>query len=257
VLTVLLFACTPEFDETRKDLDGFRLVAMAADSAEPRALVWSGEGAWHSTAPTLTWTLDAEPDTFTAALHVENAAGDAEDGVLVVDTEATIPVVTSFTRTVDGSHASLALEGPDDAHFTRWMGTSGTFTETGPLSADWDADEDGTATLVALTIDGHGGNTWTLLDVMTGDPTPALAVGGRLLPVDTITAGSGWYLATLTAADTLAGYLLTDVVAAEDGTGGDVVCGLDPFDVDALADGRCGRDEAEGARVALYGEGLP
>jgi hypothetical protein len=75
--------------------------------------------------------------------------------------------------------------------------------------------------------------------------------------MDGVTAATGWFLATLTAADTLAGYTLTDVVESVDGTGGEIVCGLDPFDISALADGRCGRDEAAGARVALFGEAIP
>jgi hypothetical protein len=266
VIWLLLTGCTPAFDQTRKDLDDFRLVAMGAHDGALDTLVWSGEGAFHATAPTLAWTIDGQETTtapdapFSADLRVEDAAGDHEDGRLDVDADATVPVVTGITREVDGATASIALEGPADGMYTRWMGTSGTFTETGPDAADWEADEDGIATLVALTLDGHGGNTWTWIDVETGPTVPTLAVDGRLLVIDgtapQITGEDGWYLATLSAADTLAGYVLSDVVPG-DGTGGDVVCGLDPFAIAALADGRCGRDEAAGARVALFGRITP
>jgi hypothetical protein len=229
-----------------------------------RAAVWSGDGAWHATAPDVTWTIDGAAVTeapappFTAQVHAENAKGDFEDGVLVVEADAEVPVVAGFTRTVDGADAAIALDVAGEAFFSRWMSTGGTFTETGPNAADWVADEDGVATLLALTLDRRGGSTWTWVDVATHTEAPLLAVGGRLLPTDGTATGSGWFLATLSPApDTLAGFTLTDVVAAADGTGGDTVCGLDPFDPNALADGRCGMDEAGGARVTLQGEALP
>jgi hypothetical protein len=275
VLFAVLLACTPSFDETRKDLDGFRLVGLAADTGALRALVWSGEGAFHRTAPIVTWTIDGEVVTeapappFTARVVVESADA-TEQGELVVSADAVVPAITGFSRTFDGATAALAFVVETDA-VTRWMASGGTFTETGPNAADWSIlpapDEDGVVahaepedtdlvTIVGLTLDGRGGNTWSFLDVAT-DAGPYLAVGGRLLPIDVQVPGEGRYLATLTAAENRAGLVLTDVVAAADTDTGALVCGLDPFDADALADGRCGLDEAVGARVLLTGAPWP
>ncbi|MDP2313304.1 MAG: hypothetical protein Q8P41_10395 [Pseudomonadota bacterium] len=279
MLFLLLLACTPTFDESRKDLEGFRLVAMAADGPDLRALVWSGNGAFHPTAPTVTWTIDdvvvteAPVPPFTAHVRVESAAGEAEEGELVVQADAVVPVLAGFTRTFDGATAALAFTVETDA-VTRWMGSGGTFTETGPNAADWTianpapndddeledtaAEDIGLVAIVGLTLDGRGGNAWRWIDVAT-DAGPYLAVGGRLLPVDTAPADPTErpYLATLTPADNRAGLVLTDVVPAEDTDPGDIVCGLDPFDADALADGRCGMDDAGGARVLLTGAPWP
>ena len=117
---LLLLACAPAFDETRKDLEGFRLAAMAADGPALRALVWSGEGAFHPTAPTITWTIDgavvteAPPPPFTARVTVESAAG-VEEGELVVEADAVVPEVTGFSRAFDGSTATLSLAVESDA----------------------------------------------------------------------------------------------------------------------------------------------
>lgn len=275
MLLAMLLACTPAFDETRKDLDGFRLVGLAADAGTLRALVWSGEGAFHRTAPTVTWTIDgavvteAPAPPFTARVVVDS--GDAtEQGELVVSDDAGVPEINGFSRTFDGTTAALSLAVDTDA-VTRWTASGGTFTEIGPNAADWSIlpapDEDnvvagaepediGLIAIVGLTLDGRGGNTWSFLDVAT-DAGPYLAVGGRLLPIDVQVPGEGRYLATLTAAANRAGLVLTDVVAAADTDVGDRVCGLDPFDADALADGRCGLDEAVGARVLLSGAPWP
>jgi len=274
VLLLLTLACSPPFDETRKDLEGFRLVGMAAEGAALRALVWSGEGAFHSVAPTVEWTIDGEAVTaapaapFTARVRVESAAGEFEEGELVVSEAAAAPVVTGFTREMAENAASVSVTVEGEAT-TRWKSSRGAFTETGPNAADWtqaelptedepdpDPGAPGPAALIALTLDGHGGNTWAWIDVAT-DSGPYLAVDGRLLPVDTAVPAEGSYLATITPADTLAGLVLTDLVPAEDTDTGELLCGLDPFDADALADGRCGLDEASGARVLVTGAPWP
>ena len=248
VLFALLVSCAPPFEQTRKDLRDFRLVAMAAEGAELRALVWSGEGAFHSTAPALTWTIDGTEVTsapaapFTVALTVEDAAGNIEEGVLEVQEGASNPVVGGTTRTIADGSASVSL---DTDAVTRWKGSSGTFTETGPASVDWVAADAPLAAILGLSLDGLGGVTWTWADVAT-DASPYVAVGGRLIPAEA-TVSAGDYLGTLTAADNLAGLTVTDIVAAD--ADGDVVCGLTPFDFDALVDGRCGLDDAVGARV--------
>lgn len=259
MVLLLALACAPPFDQTRKDLRDFRLVGVRADEGALRALVWSGEGAFHATAPTVRWTVEGVEVTtapaapFAARVRVENADGLVEEGELVVEEGASNPAIARFTRVVADTGASLAVEA--DAGTTRWKASSGTFVETGPNSADWTpADAPLTAT-VALTLDGSGGVSWNWIDVAT-DADPYLAVGGRLLPTEAAVEGEGDWLATLAPADNLAGVVLTDVVPAGDDPG-ERVCGLDPFDADALADGRCGLDEAAGARVRLSGAPWP
>ena len=61
----------------------------------------------------------------------------------------------------------------------------------------------------------------------------ALRVDGRLLPTETAITDGTW-AATLTAADNLAGLVLTDVVPAGEET--EIVCGMATFDAGALAD---------------------
>ncbi|MFN7147231.1 MAG: hypothetical protein ACK4YP_25915 [Myxococcota bacterium] len=262
MLSVLLLACAPPFDETRKDLAGFRLVGTAVRDGRLHADVWSGEGAFHATAPTVTWTIDgnvatdAPPAPFTARVRVENADGLSEEGELTVDADATTPTIASFTRTTTDTGATFALDVTSDAT-TRWMASSGTFTETGPNSADWAAEDAPLTTVYALTLDGRGGNVGAWIDVAT-DTGPYLAVAGRLLPVEAPVTEGDW-LATITPADTHAGLVLTDLVPATDTA--ESVCGLDPVDsadlVAALVDGRCGLDEAAGARVRLAGAPWP
>lgn len=275
MLLTLLLACTPTFEETRKDLDGFRLVAMAADGPDLHALVWSGQGAFHTVAPTVTWTIDgagvtvAPAPPFTARVTVDNGTV-MEEGELVVQAHAVVPQITAFSRTFDGTTAALSFTVETDA-VTRWMSTGGTLTETGPNAADWSLlpapDEDGVVadpaaediglvTIVGLTLDGRGGNAWRWIEVAT-DAAPYLAVGGRLLPLESPVSSAGRYLATLTPAENRAGLVLTDVVPAADTDTADIVCGLDPFDPDALADGRCGLDDAADARVLLTGAPWP
>lgn len=262
MLSVLLLACAPPFDETRKDLAGFRLVGMSVADGALHADVWSGEGAFHPTAPTVTWTVDgnvvtaAPPAPFTARVRVENAEGAFEEGELTVEADATAPTITGFTRTPTETGATLALGVAPEAT-TRWMASSGTFTETGPNSADWAAEDAPLTTVYALSLDGRGGNVGAWIDVATDDG-PYLAVAGRLLPVEEPVTEGDW-LATITPADTHAGLVLTDLVPATDTA--ESVCGLDPADsaglVAALVDGRCGLDEAAGARVRLTGAPWP
>lgn len=260
MLFALALACAPPFDQTRKDLRDFRLVGMSARDGALHALVWSGEGAFHSTAPTVTWTVDdvevtgAPAAPFTARVRVESADGAYEEGELVVEEGATNPAIAGFSRDVADGTAALAVEA--DLGYTRWKASSGTFVESGANSTDWTREDAPLTAVVALTLDGKGGVTWTWIDVAT-DAGPYLAVGGRLLPVDAAVAEAGTFDATITPADTLAGYVLTDLTpAAEDDTV-EIVCGVDPFDPDVLADGRCGLDEAAGARVRLTGAPWP
>lgn len=222
-----------------------------------------------------------------------------ESAVLSLDTVPMPPVVDDWTRaTTDLTLADAALPIEDRAQATlgsdlpvepggslrlsvsageattHWMGTAGQFAELDASSTDWfagtaeiDGSEvvasevaaEGVHALAALTYDGAGGATWTVLDAAVGTPGPLLATGGRLFPVDA-TAGTGLFAATLQAADTTAGFTLADVVAVDDASASEGVCGASagaPFDFSGIAEGVCGRDDVAGARIVVSGEVRP
>lgn len=242
-----LLACQEPFAQDRHDLVDFRIAAMALAEGEPRALVWSGEGAFHATAPTLEWAQDGA----TWTLRAEDADGDVETGALTVEEGAETPVPAGFTRTVDGDVATLAFD-LGDAWRTHWMSPVGTFEESGPHATAWTADADGIWPVVALHFDGHGGNAWTVLDVPVGVEPPWLEVGGRIFPLAASLAGEGGWEATVEADDdALAGIRLRDVAAAEAPADGEA------FDFDALVEGRIGRDAVVGTRVRFVGRAVP
>ena len=64
-LVFCLPACRAEFDVSRSELGPFRIAALGvedigAECPVATAAIWSGEGAFHSQAVQLTWTLDGE-----------------------------------------------------------------------------------------------------------------------------------------------------------------------------------------------------
>lgn len=239
-----LVACQEPFAQDRHDLVDFRIAGMRLAAGEPRALVWSGQGAFHATAPALTWGRDGEAWTLTA----EDADGNVETGILTVEDDAETPVPAGFTRTVEGDEATLAVD-LGDAWVTHWMSPGGAFAETGPHATGWTADADGIWPIVALHVDGRGGNAWTVLDVPVGVAPPWMEVGGRIFPLETALEGEGDWEATLEADDGLAGIRLVDVApAAGDG---------DAFDFDAVVEGRVARDAVVGTRVRFAGRAVP
>jgi hypothetical protein len=239
----VLIACQDPFGEDRHDLTDFRIAGMRLEGEDPRALLWSGSGAWHATAPTQEWTEDAGG----WSLRAEDAAGSVETGRLEVSDGASAPAPGEVLRTVDGDVATLSIDLPD-THLTHWMCQSGEFAETDANATTWTASEAGIWPVLALHVDGLGGNGWTVIDVPIDASPPWIEVGARLFPTDATTAGTGWWDATLVAADTPGGLILTDVSVAEDG---------DPFDFDAVVEGRIGRDEVEGTRVRFEGTVVP
>lgn len=262
MLLTLLLACTPTFDETRKDLASFRLLGMSVADGAPRAAVWSGLGAWHEVAPTLDWTVNAEAPPLTADLLVTDAEGHEERGTLAVEADARVPTVRSVSRSVDGAVAVLSLDvdGEAEGAYTRWSANGGaTIVEDGPNAATVSFPEAGWYTVFALVLDGKGGTTWEWIDVAVDVPEPSFAAGGRLLPTD----GSGTpdtagdWLATLRAEDGTVGWRLTELEPLADGQTGEEACGLMVFELSALADGRCGRADADGKRVHVQGTPLP
>lgn len=60
-LLLLLPGCDALFDVERHDLGPFRIAALGVVDGRASAAIWSGEGLYHSAAPTLEWTLDGRP----------------------------------------------------------------------------------------------------------------------------------------------------------------------------------------------------
>jgi len=57
-LTPVIVGCDALFDVERRDLGPFRIAAVGVIDGEASAAIWSGEGLYHTTPPTLEWTLD-------------------------------------------------------------------------------------------------------------------------------------------------------------------------------------------------------
>ncbi len=252
-----LLGCLTPFAEDRHDLTDFRIVGLAEADGELRAFAWSGYGLWHHSPPEIVWEIDnvavtAAPSApFIATATVTDAQGRRESARLEVAAGASVPAAGSVTRVVDGTQASFAF-GLDDRTVTHWMGPSGEFEETGRHATNWTGKE-GITPIIALHLDGMGGNAWSAFDVAIGDVGPVLDVGGRLFPVDSALSGEGWYTATVAADDGYAGVSFVELAPAADSADGEPVCGTDGFDLIAVAEGRCGRDDFVGARVAIYG----
>lgn len=263
MLPLLLLACTPAFDETRKDLDSFRLLGMAMANGAPRAAAWSGYGPWHETSPSIGWTVTRDDGIVTARAVITDAEGRTETGELEVAEDHVGPQITGGERTLDGLTASLSLVVPEEAEgaYTRWMASGGaTIVEDAPNVATVTLPEAGWYTVFALVLDGQGGNAWTWVDLVADVDEPRFESGGRILPTDgsavATDASQDAWLATLVAEDTFSGWRLTDLAPAEDADMGEVACGSQPFDLAALADGRCGHADADGKRVRIQGTPL-
>lgn len=253
-----LLGCLTPFSEDRHDLTDFRIVGLGAtEDGELRALLWSGNGLWHATAPTVVWKVDGEVVTtvpsgaWMASAQASDADGNVETGNLEHQAGAANPTVGTLSRVVHGNTAELAFDMGEES-VTHWMAPVGTFTESGPHEASWNG-ESGITPLIALHLDGKGGTSWSIFDVAIGDVGTTMDVGGRIFRVETELRGAGWYLVTLSASDDYAGFVLDDIEAAVGAADGESVCGADGLDFVAVAEGRCGRDALLGARVAIYG----
>lgn len=254
VLIVVLPACQEPFLEDRHDLTDFRIAGLGVKDGDLRALVWSGEGFWHRSAPTIVWEIDgveviaAPPPPFTATVEI----GD-ETGELTVETDAAVPLVTGFSREIGAEvHLAVDVEGESVTH---WMAPTGEFEERGPHETTWSPAEESLTPVVALHLDGKGGNAWTLIDIPLGVSGPLLVTGGHVYPVDTPLSGKAWFAATVDADDGWAGIRLVDIAATE--TPLDGPCGVGGFDPAALSECRCNRDDLVGTRITLHGEIFP
>jgi hypothetical protein len=296
-MLLLLLACAPPFDVTRKDLGPFRIAAVGVQDGVADAVIWSGEGMAHATAPQLDWSLDGEPlgsgwdvqvpqDSGVLELVATHADGHVETAQVPVAPTPDAPTWTRERVLLDsveledrrdaqaqaGDSAALdeAVRLTLDGAFiqARWMSADGvgTVLELQTLAADVVADEitfessegeffvaerlpgkAGVTHHLVLLLDGQGGNRWVWLDAAFGVDGELARHGGRLLPVDAALE-PGLYATTLDAAGAPGALDPVSDLSEQD-----VDCGVAevPFELDWLAQGRCGLDQVEGARVVL------
>lgn len=126
----------------------------------------------------------------------------------------------------------------------------------------------GVSPALALIYDGAGSNRWVWFDAAIGIDTPLIRHEGRLLPLsqddgaDVVTAArqSGWLLTTLSRSDDALGVALTQaeaLPAVDEGPDLSLQSTLScapadqPFRMAWLAEGRCTRDDLDGATVVL------
>ncbi|MSQ00408.1 MAG: hypothetical protein EXR71_00775 [Myxococcales bacterium] len=263
MLVLVLFGCLDPFPTDRHDLVDLRIVGMRRDGAgRLDAYVWEGSEAWSPVAPERVWGGDAvcvEGECTLAGgrdatLTIRGQDGE-ESGVLETDAETASPTLAGFTRVVEDAVATVQVDVPG-AERVRWMAPAGEIAEIDALTTTFTPPGPGLWPLVALWLDGHGGNGWATIDVPVGDVGPLFEAGTRLLPIDGAVIGS--VLATLGESDELLGFALTGAVL-DDGSVLDPVCGDEGgiWDPDALVERRCGRDEVLGKRVRLSGSVVP
>lgn len=275
----LLLGCLDPFPTDRHDLVDLRIAGMGLDpDGGLRAFVWEGTDAWSANAPSRTWEIletgcaDSDCGTLpsgTFGLKITGADGAEELGELQVAEDAAVPDLRSASRVLGEAGASLTLELPDAAR-VHWMSPAGDLVETGAAATSYTAPvgADGTPKagvwpVVALWMDGLGGNDWATFDIPVGVEAPFFSVGGRLFPVDTdLTSGPATVLTTLTATDDLTGFALTDLAIDDGMASRDFPCGsalegasaTGAWDPDSVIERVCGRDEVVGARVRITGE---
>jgi len=175
-------------------------------------------------------------------------------------------------QTTVASGEAVRLSAPDlDPNLTlRWMiaNGEGTILELEQNTADFLAEDvvfdgtqveertpldDGVYHVLALAMDGLGGNRWTWVDAAVGSDDPLIRHNNRLLPIDVDTS-TGLIAATLTHEDSITGIGFESVESVENLEEQDALsCGLPntPFELSWLADGRCIRSEVVGARVVM------
>ncbi|MCB9758526.1 MAG: hypothetical protein H6739_01670 [Alphaproteobacteria bacterium] len=172
-LLLLLAACQPPFDVSRKDLGPFRIAALGVVDGQAEAAIWSGLGLYHETAPQLAWTLDGEvlgegwgvevPDGDTLGLTVtapDGATYEAQVSVGVAPDALDVSrsevgpfedVSLAARRAASGTPVAhgaaevlrLTLGGVQDGHTARWMSADGqgTLLELTEVAADVLAEE--------------------------------------------------------------------------------------------------------------------
>ncbi len=153
-MVLALGGCAEPFDETRQDLLSFRIAALGVQDGMATAAVWSGEGLFHTQAPTLDWTLngvslgsgwqvpvvgygelglaatapdgDVRQARLTVAEETSGALGVSREAVSLGDALGLEDRRAVSGDPVDaavpsGSDARLALTGRESAERLRWM----------------------------------------------------------------------------------------------------------------------------------------
>ncbi len=266
VLAFLLLGCLEPFPTDRHDLVDLRIVGMRADAdGVLGAYVWDGAEAWSAAAPAREWGGDARcavdcrlDGPGAAELTVTASSGATEAGSLDWGAGAAVAEPERPYVVVDGDVATLELEVPG-AERVRWMAPAGELEEVASDTVEFTAPGEGVWPVVALWLDGEGGNGWTTLDVVVGVEGPFLAVGNRRFPFAAqLAAGPVRVQADVVSDPGLAGFALSNVLV-DDGTALDAVCGDDGgvWDPDAVVERRCGLNDVLGARVRVDAEVLP
>ena len=126
----------------------------------------------------------------------------------------------------------------------------------------------GISPVLALVYDGEGANRWIWFDAAIGIDTPLIRHEGRLLAltqadgaeVASAAQQSGWLVATLSRSDDAIGVALSEATAlpaTDEGPDLSLQSTLScapsdtPFRMAWLAEGRCIRDDVDGATVIL------
>ncbi|MDG1483034.1 MAG: hypothetical protein P8R54_25815 [Myxococcota bacterium] len=165
-----------------------------------------------------------------------------------------------------GEAVRLTLSTLSDVESARWMSAGGTIMELEADTADFLAEdividdgelisrEDagvGRYPLLALVIDGQGGNRWLWTDAAVGSSELLLRHEGRLVVSDAA-AEPGLIAATLIE-DAIGGVGLSDVVPVTDTAEQDDLPCIPavPMSLSWIAEGRCARADVLGARVVL------
>ena len=89
----ILFSCSEPFEDNRHDLTHFRIAAANVINGIGDAVIWSGEGRFHQTSPTLDWFIEDEhvgagyeavlPESEHYTLKVTNAEGTVLNALVV------------------------------------------------------------------------------------------------------------------------------------------------------------------------------
>ncbi len=174
--------------------------------------------------------------------------------------------VSIDTAAATGEGVRLTLATLDDDETARWMSAGGTVMEVETDAADFLAEDivlddgelisrtdagDGRYALLALVIDGLGGNRWLWVDAAVGGDDILLRHEGRLVAADAV-AEPGLIAATLVE-DPVSGVALADVAPVTDTSEQDALPCFPtaPASLSWISEGRCGLSEVLGARVVL------
>jgi len=174
MILLLAMACQAPFEESRHDLDSFRILGMGVHEGIAVAAIWSGSGPWHDRSPQLEWSLDGtflgsgfdvSVPTQAGVLSVEAIAADGSVRVGQVDSNDLSPTKMTVSRSEISLGDDLSIEsrrelnavavedsvgadsalrmviGTDTQGQLRWMSAGGTVLELEHDTADFVAEE--------------------------------------------------------------------------------------------------------------------